>query len=85
MTDAFAEICFSLKTNIISFSLQLVSMSSGRLFQSLADATDGGGFLSLEQIIYDILGFSITAAATAAITIHAKRTLQTLQVEDELS
>lgn len=85
VTDAFAEICSSSKTNIVSFSLQLVYMSSGRLFQSLADATDDGGFFSLEQIIYNIVGFSITAGATAAITIYAKRTLQTLRVEDELS
>lgn len=60
-------------------------MSSGRLLQSLADATNAGGFLSLEQIIYDIIGFSITAAATAAITIYAKRTLQTLQTENNHS
>ncbi|KAG6477582.1 uncharacterized membrane protein At4g09580-like isoform X1 [Zingiber officinale] len=62
-----------------------IAIYSGRLFQSLADATDDGGFFSLEQIIYNIVGFSITAGATAAITIYAKRTLQTLRVEDELS
>ncbi|RRT85567.1 hypothetical protein BHE74_00001897 [Ensete ventricosum] len=62
-----------------------ITIYSGRLLQSLADATNTGGFLSLEQIIYDVIGFCIAAAATAAITIYAKRTLQTLQVEDELS
>ncbi|CAL9782597.1 unnamed protein product [Musa acuminata subsp. burmannicoides] len=62
-----------------------ITIYSGRLLQSLADATNTGGFLSLEQIIYDVIGFCIAAAATAAITIYAKRTLQTLKVEDELS
>ncbi|CAL9133742.1 unnamed protein product [Musa acuminata var. zebrina] len=62
-----------------------ITIYSGRLLQSLADATNTGGFLSLEQVIYDVIGFCIAAAATAAITIYAKRTLQTLKVEDELS
>ncbi|CAD5196953.1 unnamed protein product [Musa acuminata subsp. malaccensis] len=62
-----------------------ITIYSGRLLQSLADATNTGGFLSLEQVIYDVIGFCIAAAATAAITIYAKKTLQTLQVEDELS
>ncbi|THU56624.1 hypothetical protein C4D60_Mb11t19210 [Musa balbisiana] len=61
-----------------------ITIYSGRLLQSLADATNTGGFLSLEQVIYDVIGFCIAAAATAAITIYAKTTLQTLQVEDEL-
>ncbi|XP_042426345.1 uncharacterized protein LOC122014239 isoform X1 [Zingiber officinale] len=62
-----------------------ITIYSGRLLQSLAYATNAGGFLSLEQIIYDIIGFSITAAATAAITIYANRTLQTLQTENNHS
>ncbi|URD79133.1 TVP38 TMEM64 family membrane protein [Musa troglodytarum] len=62
-----------------------ITIYSGRLLQSLADATNTGGFLSLEQVIYDVIGFCIAAAATSTITIYAKRTLQTLQVEDELS
>lgn len=57
---------------------------SGRLIGSLADATSTGVFLSMQQIIYDVIGFCVAAAATTAITIHAKRTLQTLQAEDEL-
>ncbi|XP_073002088.1 uncharacterized protein [Typha latifolia] len=62
-----------------------ITIYSGRLLRSLADATSQGGFLSVQQIIYDGIGFLVTAAATAAITIYAKKALHTLQVEDELS
>ncbi|KAK8944694.1 hypothetical protein KSP39_PZI008346 [Platanthera zijinensis] len=61
-----------------------ITIYSGRLLRNLADATDGGGFLSLQQVIYDVLGFSAALAATVAITIYAKRALQTLQAEDEI-
>ncbi|KAH0456644.1 hypothetical protein IEQ34_014551 [Dendrobium chrysotoxum] len=61
-----------------------ITMYSGRLLRNLADATDRGGFLSLQQVIYDVLGFSAALAATVAITIYAKRTLQTLQIEDKI-
>ncbi|RRT53069.1 hypothetical protein B296_00039893 [Ensete ventricosum] len=67
------------KVPSISFHL------SGRVLRSLADATNTGGFLSVQQVLYDVIGFCIAAAATAAITIYAKSTLQNLQVEDELS
>ncbi|XP_029123058.1 uncharacterized protein [Elaeis guineensis] len=62
-----------------------LTIYSGRLLQALADATSRGGFLSVEQILYDALGFLAAIAATAAITIYAKKTLQKLQAEDELS
>ncbi|XP_042389085.1 uncharacterized protein LOC121980886 [Zingiber officinale] len=62
-----------------------ITIYSGRLIQSLADATNTGVFLSMQQIVYDAIGFCVAAAATAAITIYAKRTLRTLQAEDELS
>ncbi|WOL00125.1 hypothetical protein Cni_G08838 [Canna indica] len=62
-----------------------ITIYSGRLIQSLADATATGGFLSLEQVLYEGIGFCVAAAATTAITTYAKRTLQTLQTEDELS
>jgi len=39
----------------------------------------------VEQALYDALGFGAALAATAAITIYAKRALQTLQAEEELS
>ncbi|KAG1362349.1 TVP38/TMEM64 family membrane protein [Cocos nucifera] len=62
-----------------------LTIYSGKLLQALADATNRGGFLSVEQILYDALGFFAAIAATAAITVYAKRTLQKLQAEDELS
>ena len=58
---------------------------SGRLLRALADATSKGGFLSVEQVLYDALGFGAALAATVAITIYAKKALQTLQAEEELS
>ncbi|WOL10606.1 hypothetical protein Cni_G19365 [Canna indica] len=61
-----------------------ITIYSGRLLGSLADATNTGGFLSMQQVIYDAIGFCIAAAATAAITIYAKRTVQTIQLEDEV-
>ncbi|KAL0914170.1 hypothetical protein M5K25_017680 [Dendrobium thyrsiflorum] len=61
-----------------------ITIYSGRLLRNLADATDRGDFLSLQQVIYDVLGFSAALAATVAITIYAKRTLQTLQIEDKI-
>lgn len=60
------------------------SFGSGILIRSLADATQGHQFLSLQQIIYDAIGFCVAVAATAAVTIYAKRTLQKLQTEEEL-
>ncbi|CAD5171652.1 unnamed protein product [Musa acuminata subsp. malaccensis] len=62
-----------------------ITIYSGRVLRSLADATNTGGFLSVQQVLYDIIGFCIAAAATAAITMYAKSTLQNLQAEDELS
>jgi len=58
--------------------------NSGKLLQSLAVATSHGSFLSLDQIIYNGIGFTIAAASTAAITIYAKKALQKLQAEDEI-
>lgn len=58
-----------------------ITIYSGRLLRNLADATGQGGFLSLQQVIYDVLGFSVALAATVAITIYAKRTLQ---IEDKI-
>ncbi|PKA64105.1 hypothetical protein AXF42_Ash005117 [Apostasia shenzhenica] len=62
-----------------------ITIYSGRLLRTLADATYDGSFLSLQQIIYDVVGFFFALAATIAITIYAKRTLQTLQKEEQLS
>ncbi|XP_020586883.1 uncharacterized protein LOC110029097 [Phalaenopsis equestris] len=62
-----------------------ITIYSGRLLRSFAVASDGGDFLSLQQIIYDSVGFCAALTATIAITIYSKRTLHTLQVMDELN
>uniref|UniRef100_A0A453BGI1 Uncharacterized protein n=1 Tax=Aegilops tauschii subsp. strangulata TaxID=200361 RepID=A0A453BGI1_AEGTS len=59
-------------------------VNSGKLVQSLAAATSQGSFLSVDQIIYNGIGFTVAAVSTAAITIYAKKALQKLQAEDEL-
>ncbi|XP_058104684.1 uncharacterized protein LOC131248421 [Magnolia sinica] len=61
-----------------------ITIYSGILIRSLADASQGQQFLSVQQIIYDALGFCVALAATIAITVYAKRALQNLQIEDEL-
>ncbi|KAL6611270.1 hypothetical protein ACP70R_039198 [Stipagrostis hirtigluma subsp. patula] len=61
-----------------------LAIYSGKLLQSLAVATSQGSFLSVDQIIYNGIGFSVAAVSTAAITIYAKKALQKLQAEDEL-
>lgn len=58
---------------------------SGRLLRTLAEITTKGGFMPVEQIIYNALCFGAGVGATAAVTIYAKRTLQTLRAEEELS
>lgn len=78
----FPYICGSLVGTVPE---TFVTIYSGRLLRTLADATNEGGFLSWEQILYDTLGFGAALAATAAITIYAKRALLTLQAEEELS
>ncbi|KAG8080636.1 hypothetical protein GUJ93_ZPchr0007g5489 [Zizania palustris] len=61
-----------------------LAIYSGKLIQSLAVATSQGSFLSVDQIIYNGIGFSVAAVSTAAITIYAKKALQKLQADDEL-
>uniref|UniRef100_A0A1D1Z678 TVP38/TMEM64 family membrane protein slr0305 n=1 Tax=Anthurium amnicola TaxID=1678845 RepID=A0A1D1Z678_9ARAE len=62
-----------------------LSIYSGILIQKLADASHGHGLLSVEQVVYDVLGFCGAVVATIAITVYAKKTLQMkLQTEDVL-
>ncbi|XP_078445673.1 uncharacterized protein LOC144714774 [Wolffia australiana] len=61
-----------------------VTIYTGILIGNLAEASHGRGFLSVEQIIYDVLGFCTAAGATVAITCYAKKALRRLQAEDEL-
>ncbi|KAF6160244.1 hypothetical protein GIB67_019013 [Kingdonia uniflora] len=60
-----------------------VTIYSGILIRSLADASQGDKPLSTSQIIYNVLGFCTTVATTATITIYAKRALKKLQEEEE--
>ncbi|ONK76228.1 uncharacterized protein A4U43_C03F25350 [Asparagus officinalis] len=52
---------------------------NGRLLRTLADVATEGGFLSMEQVLYNALCFGVAVAATAAFTIYSKRALQTLK------
>ncbi|XP_077235239.1 uncharacterized protein LOC143877210 [Tasmannia lanceolata] len=60
-----------------------ITIYSGILIRSLADATNGHRFLSVQQIVYNSLGFCGALAATVAVTMYSKRTLQNLQAEEE--
>ncbi|CAA6656263.1 unnamed protein product [Spirodela intermedia] len=60
-----------------------ITIYSGIFIRKLADASFAPGFLSGDQILCDALGFGGAVAATAATTIYARRTLRTLQAEDE--
>lgn len=62
-----------------------ITIYTGKLIYSLAEATNQGSFLTMDQIIYNVVGFTIAAASTAAITIYAKKALQRLQLEEELN
>ncbi|KAJ6836145.1 uncharacterized protein M6B38_300730 [Iris pallida] len=59
-----------------------MTIYSGRMLRTFAEATDSG-FLSLEQVLYDAIGFGVAVATTTAITVYARRALQTLQADDE--
>ncbi|KAG9445099.1 hypothetical protein H6P81_016439 [Aristolochia fimbriata] len=61
-----------------------VTIYSGILLRSLADASQGHRFMSVQQIICNALGFCATLGATVAITLYAKRALRKLQIEDLL-
>ncbi|XP_068635165.1 uncharacterized protein [Aristolochia californica] len=61
-----------------------VTIYSGILLRSLADASQGHRFMSVQQIVCNAIGFCVTVGATAAITIYAKRALGKLQIEDQL-
>ncbi|KAF9616920.1 hypothetical protein IFM89_032990 [Coptis chinensis] len=61
-----------------------VAIYSGILIRKLADASQGHYSLSTQQILYNGLGFCVTVAATATITVYAKRALKKLQTEEEL-
>jgi hypothetical protein len=50
----------------------------------LADATNESQSLTVQQIIFNALGFCLTVATTIIITVYAKRRLKELQEEDKM-
>ncbi|CAN6480287.1 unnamed protein product [Victoria cruziana] len=61
-----------------------LTIYSGILMKSLADATNERCYLSLQQILYNCLGLCAAMASTVTVTIYSKRALQTLQPEEDI-
>ncbi|KAG6405722.1 hypothetical protein SASPL_133315 [Salvia splendens] len=61
-----------------------LTLYTGIIIQTLADATDYRKTMSGSQILFNIGGFCITAAATVLVTLYAKRRLKELQMEEVL-
>lgn len=61
-----------------------VTIYTGILIRTLADASHERHNLSAPQIIFTVLGFCATAATTIFFTVYAKRKLKELQREDEM-
>ncbi|KAJ4951471.1 hypothetical protein NE237_028303 [Protea cynaroides] len=60
-----------------------VTIYSGILIQTLAEATQERRSLSAQQTIFNVLGFCFMVATTIIITIYAKRKLKELQEEED--
>lgn len=60
-----------------------VTIYTGILIRTLADASHEHRFLSAPQIILNVLGFAASVAATIFFTVYAKRQLKILQGEGE--
>ncbi|XP_031253562.1 transmembrane protein 64-like [Pistacia vera] len=61
-----------------------VTIYTGILIRTLADASQEQHFLSAPQIIFNVLGFCGSVAATIFFTVYAKRQLKVLQKDEEL-
>ncbi|KAL6558096.1 hypothetical protein OROMI_018446 [Orobanche minor] len=61
----------------------LVAIYTGILILALADASHEHHGLSAPQIIFTIVGFSLTVATTIFFTVYAKKQLKELQKENE--
>ncbi|KAG6407972.1 hypothetical protein SASPL_130973 [Salvia splendens] len=61
-----------------------LTLYTGIIIQTLADATDYQRTMSGSQILFNIGGFCITAAATVLVTLYAKKRLKELQMEEVL-
>uniref|UniRef100_A0A7N0U161 VTT domain-containing protein n=1 Tax=Kalanchoe fedtschenkoi TaxID=63787 RepID=A0A7N0U161_KALFE len=60
-----------------------VSIYTGNLLRTLADASRDSQFLSPAQIVLNVTGFCFTAASTTVITIYAKKKLSALAPDDD--
>ncbi|GMN32479.1 hypothetical protein TIFTF001_003703 [Ficus carica] len=61
-----------------------VTIYTGILIRTLAEASHERHNLSAPQIIFTVLGFCAAAATTIFFTVYAKRKLKELQREDEM-
>nr|XP_027083900.1 transmembrane protein 64-like [Coffea arabica] len=61
-----------------------LTLYTGILIKTLADASHDRHALSAPQIILNLVGFCATVATTVVVTIYAKRRLKELQKEEEL-
>ncbi|XP_047327597.1 uncharacterized protein LOC124931219 [Impatiens glandulifera] len=61
-----------------------VAMYTGILIKTLADASHDKHSLTVQQIIFNLLGFGATVVTTIAVTMYAKKRLKKLQDEDEM-
>uniref|UniRef100_A0A5B6YS27 VTT domain-containing protein n=1 Tax=Davidia involucrata TaxID=16924 RepID=A0A5B6YS27_DAVIN len=61
-----------------------VTIYTGILIRTLADASHDRHSLSAPQIIFNVAGFCATVITTVIITVYAKRRLKELQKEEEL-
>ncbi|XP_051137783.1 uncharacterized protein LOC127255997 [Andrographis paniculata] len=60
-----------------------VALYTGILIKTLANASQDGQSLSAPQIIFNVIGFSLTVATTVIITLYAKRRIKELQMQEE--
>lgn len=61
-----------------------LTLYTGIIIQTLADASDNRQSMSTPQILFNVAGFCITAAATVFVTLYAKKRLKQLQMEELL-
>ncbi|KAH6805543.1 SNARE associated Golgi protein family [Perilla frutescens var. frutescens] len=61
-----------------------LTLYTGIIIQTLANALDDRQSMSTPQILLNVAGFCITAAATVFVTMYAKRRLKQLQMEELL-
>ncbi|EEF51030.1 transmembrane protein 64 [Ricinus communis] len=62
-----------------------VAIYTGMLIGTLADASNDRHSLSAPQIVFNVIGFCATVAATIIFTAYAKRKLKVLQDEPQLA